>query len=554
MRKSRKPTKRSRSPTSKSNPALWAIAEALFANDVARDRAYTLRRYQVETAIRAVEIALAGRNAGIELPTGTGKTLIACLVAALWKKLRPTSRVLLIVPSRTLVVQHFDVALWIAKSLTVDRLTDDQSGDPGALRRTILRSDLLVSTPGILAGAVARGIADDVISSFDLVIVDEFDQFVVVDETDRESAVRYAELWQRLVRELPAAARYLVKSATLGLASQEPKRRVMTKAQRRSALIGKLLNPVAITVPEQSYAAVIPFKPIRMSRVHDGNVAVLLEAVDVSKGKAHLRLDEAIGPVDYRDVERRAPQLCEGAANRSVRLRSGAGAMRSIVITNPVRQAFCGITKLMMMPQHILEDLTRDLGTDFGDCKIKTRRNEIAYLEDVPILRDDRDDDHFHFLRGQKTDALQAIVTVRAKARERGVLFLRTITLLEGLKPILAAARLPLFELTGEKTDHERKVAIDRFRKSANGLLLMTRTTGGRGLDLPFAHYAVFYSPKSDPVTMWQEMSRIRSTVSTPKDIHVLCYGDREVSVLQQVVSALVAENRRVTCSPLDIP
>jgi superfamily II DNA/RNA helicase len=46
------------------------------------------------------------------------------------------------------------------------------------------------------------------------------------------------------------------------------------------------------------------------------------------------------------------------------------------------------------------------------------------------------------------------------------VVFLRTITLLEGLKPILATARLPLFELTGEKTDQERKVAIDRFRKS----------------------------------------------------------------------------------------
>ncbi|WP_167768185.1 DEAD/DEAH box helicase [Bradyrhizobium sp. MOS001] len=553
MHQSRKPAKRLSSPTPKDTRALWATANALFANDVARERAYTLRKYQIEAALRAIEIALAGQNSGIELPTGTGKTLIACLVAAFWKQLRPASRVLLIVPSRTLVVQHFDVARWIAQALTVDRLTDDQSGDPGALRGTLLRSDLLVSTPGILAGALARGVADEVIASFDLVIVDEFDQFVVVDENEWESAARYAELWQRLVRELPPAARYLVKSATLGLASQEPKRRFITKAQRRSDLIGKLLNPVAITVPEQSYAAVVPFKPIQMSRVHDGNVAVLLEAVEVSKGKAHLRLDETIGPVDYRDVERRAPQLCEGAVNRSVQIRSGAGAMRSIVISAPVRKAFCGITKLMMMPQHILEDLAKDLGADFGNCKIKTRRNEVAYLENAPILRDDRADDHFHFLRGRKTDALQAIVAARGKAKERGVIFLRTITLLEGLKPILATARLPLFELTGEKTDQERKVAIDRFRKSTNGLLLITRTTGGRGLDLPFAHYAVFYSPKSDPVTMWQEMSRIRSTVSAPKDVHVLCYGDREVLVLQQVVSELLAQNRRVTYSVLDV-
>lgn len=549
MRKSRKPTKHSRSTTSKSTPAFWTIAEALFANDVARERAYALRRYQVDAAIRAVEIALAGRNAGIELPTGTGKTLIACLVAAFWKNLHPTSRILLIVPSRTLVVQHFEVARWIATLLTIERLTDDQSGDPGALRRSILRSDFLVSTPGILAGGLARGIADDLIGSFDLVIVDEFDQFVVVDEMDRESAARYAELWERLVRELSQTARYLIKSATLGLASQTPKRRALTKAQRRSALIGRLLNPVAISVPEEDYAPVIPFKPIQTLPVHGPNVAVLLDAVDVSKGKAHLRLEETIGPVDYRDVERRAPQLCEGALNRSVQLRSGAGAMRAVLITGPVRQAFCGITKLMMMPQHILEDLTKGLGADFGNCKIKNARNEVVFLQDVPSLRDDREDDHFHFLHGRKTDALLAILARRARAKERGVVFLRTITLMEGLKPILAAARLPLFELTGEKTDAERKLAIDRFRRSTNGVLLMTRTTGGRGLDLPFANYAVFYSPKSDPITMWQEMSRIRSTVSTPKDIYVLCYGNREASVLHHVANALMAENRRVTCS-----
>jgi hypothetical protein len=31
-----------------------------------------------------------------------------------------------------------------------------------------------------------------------------------------------------------------------------------------------------------------------------------------------------------------------------------------------------------------------------------------------------------------------------------------------------------------------------------------------RGLDLPFADHAVFHSPKTHPITMWQEMARIR--------------------------------------------
>jgi len=52
---------------------------------------------------------------------------------------------------------------------------------------------------------------------------------------------------------------------------------------------------------------------------------------------------------------------------------------------------------------------------------------------------------------------------------------------------------------------------------------------------------------------MWQEMSRIRSTVSSPKDIHVLCYGQREASALEEIATSLQAQGRRVTIEFLDI-
>jgi superfamily II DNA or RNA helicase len=490
---------------------------------------------------------MKGQNSSVELPTGTGKTLIACLAAAFWKQLRPGSRILLVVPSRTLVVQHFGVALWLAQTLRVDRISDDQSGDPGSLRRTLLQSDLLISTPGILASAIARGVVDEsVVNSFDLIIVDEFDQFVVIDEADTSSVARYAELWQRLVGHLPPSARYLVKSATLGLAATDGKARPRTKADHRARLIAKRLNPERIDIPESSYAAVVPFKSVRMRDVHDRRVAVLLEAVRISKGIAHLTLDQTIGFVDYTEVERRAPQLCTEQPHRTVRFWSPGGGMRLVQITAEVKQLFCAIAKLLMMPQHLVEDLTRDIGCEIGNCMIKNRRNEEVFLENVPRLRDEREEGRFRFRRGGKVNELQSILEARSKARERGVVFVRTVTLLEALKPILAKLGLPLFELIGEKDDLARKVAIEAFQKSTNGLLLMTRTTGGRGLDLPFAHYAVFYSPKSEPVTMWQEMSRIRSTISNPKDIYVLCYGEPETAVIERVVAALQAQRRQI--------
>ena len=124
---------------------------------------------------------------------------------------------------------------------------------------------------------------------------------------------------------------------------------------------------------------------------------------------------------------------------------------------------------------------------------------------------------------------------------------MRTLTLLAGLKPLFANLGLPLFELTGEKTDHERRQAVAGFHASENGLLLLTRTTGGRGLDLPFADYALFYSPKTEPAAMWQEMSRIRSIVSNPKDIFVLCYGAGEANILSEVAAVLMSEGRGIT-------
>ncbi len=526
----------------------WSIAKELFANDVARERAYVHRTYQVKAAVRAVTIALAGKNVSIELPTGTGKTLIACLAAVLWKHKRPDSRVLLVVPSRTLVVQHFDVARWVARMITVDRLTDEQSGDPGSLRSALLRSDLLITTPGILAGGLRRGVVgEDIVASFDFVIVDEFDQFIVLQEHEHTSA-RYAKHWQSMMSLLPKNTRYVVKSATLGLDAQPTTVPFRSKTQQRPQFIRKRLRPIAIRIPEHSYAAVIPCTSIKMVVAQDSNITALLGAVNVSKGMAHFRLEEAIGAVDYKDVERRAPQLCEGRFEHNVSLRSPSGVMRQIAMTIPLRQAFCAITKLMMMPQHILEDLTRDLGTESVSCYVKNSWNESIYLQDAQKLRDDRPDGRFHFLRGRKTDALIGIVAERARLNHRGVVFVRTVTLLEGIKPILVGTGLPLFELTGERADTERKIAVDSFRRSSNGLLLMTRTTGGRGLDLPFAHYAAFYSPKSDAVTMWQEMSRIRSTVTNPKDVYVMCYGDEELMKLKRMAQALQTQGRRVRC------
>lgn len=533
---------------------LWRYGRNLYRNAIAQEREYVARSYQLRAAVEAVLAARSGRNAAVELPTGTGKTLVACLAAAFWKGLNPDSRVLLIVPSRTLVAQHFDVARWVASDLKVDRLEDQASGHPSDIRRILLRSDLLISTPGLLGNALARRVVEpEVIASFDFVIVDEYDQLLVVEEDGFTTEVRHAEAWDRLQAQLPADARYLIKSATLGLGEDvKPGRR--TKAQRRAEAIATELLPVRIHVPEARYRPVAPFKPISAQVLRDPRIAALLEGVAVKKGVAHLQLDEATGPLDYRDVERRAPTICDGAAGRAVRMRTPGGPPRDIVVTTPVQRSFCAIAQLMMTPQYIVEDLTDGLGVEFGNYPIKTASNAVHILEDVPRLTDDRETREFRFAVGAKADHLDALVAKRRGRGERGVLFVRTLTLLEAVRSRLVAARLEVFVLHGAMPDDQRVRAIDGFRRSAGGLLLMTRTTGGRGLDLPFADYAIFYSPKTDPVTMWQEASRIRSTLSRPKEILVMCYGAYEVGRLQAVLAAWRSDGRHISFSLNDVP
>jgi hypothetical protein len=54
---------------------------------------------------------------------------------------------------------------------------------------------------------------------------------------------------------------------------------------------------------------------------------------------------------------------------------------------------------------------------------------------------------------------------------------------------------------------------------------------------------------------MWQEMSRIRSTVSTPKDTYVLCYGGTpEPETLLSVVTDLASRKLGIALSRSERP
>ena len=527
--------------------SLTKYARNLFVNATAKERGYAPREYQIAAAVRAISQAIAGRNSAIELPTGTGKTLIACLAAAFWKKVRPDSRSLLVVPSRTLVVQHADVARWIMPELVVSKIEDDHSGDPGAIRSTMLRTDFLITTPGIVASALKRQVVDQsYVNSVGFVIVDEFDSFVVSDEHEHETEARFATSWSALRTQLAANVRFLIKSATLNLAPANSTVPQSRKAKNRSNKIVDELKPLQIQISESDYAAVVPFQALREVPCSDLWINALVAAVSSSKGILHARLDDTGGLTDYRTVERTAPHICQRPGLLPQRYRKLSPSTQRQILA-----LYCGIAELKMMPQFIFEDLTLGLGTVVRDATLKTSSNQTFHLKDGVFLDDGRKDGRFEFRPGAKARLLVALLQGFARKKHRSVVFCRTVRTLEALRKILKASKVEFYQLTGELSDDERAIAIRNFRKSTAGTLLMTRTTGGRGIDLPFADCAIFYSPKTDPVQMWQEMSRIRSTVSNRKETFVLCYsGTFEQETFNSVVLALKARQLQVVVEP----
>jgi len=126
----------------------------------------TPRRYQINIAKTASD-----KNTLVVLPTGTGKTLIAVLLAIDRLEKYPDSKILMIAPTRPLVEQH-------AKSF--EELTDINPDEVAVLSGKIRpedrkivynRSKIVVATPQTIENDLENNIVR--LESYSLLVVDE---------------------------------------------------------------------------------------------------------------------------------------------------------------------------------------------------------------------------------------------------------------------------------------------------------------------------------------------------------------------------------------------
>ncbi len=481
---------------------------------------FDLRKYQLKAAKAALQKLAGRRNVIIDLPTGAGKTNIAFLCAgqvALGKQQRK-KKVLYVVPTRVLIGQVSYAASWLSPEFYRVSITNNLAANRFALRAAIDRSNLIISTPGLFASLLRSGAVDGRAfnASLCFLVIDEFDEFLTIDPTEAGFKVRLEQDFAELMREISGHALLLMS----GTAPKTAARLVQSfTAQLLARFVEEEFRPSTLLIPENTYKNFIPVAHVHLVPVHDAFVSECDSALGHQQQKviSDFQCDQDIW-LDRDHFMDRLAAIASGLITR-VRLSNG----RYIAVGPELISLADQLLSIVNKYTFLFEDMFAGFAVDrvfvpvVEDCVETDRKMEVA------ILIDERENEQFWPSLRAKARAMLEII--RKRKSQRGIVLTRNIRLSDALLDILQKNEVLALQLDGRLSEGQRFTRIRQFSsKLFRGVLIITRTTGKRGLDLPAADYALVYSPKEDEYVMWQELSRIRSTLARGKDSYILYY------------------------------
>lgn len=511
-------------------------------------QSYDERPYQVTAARKSAAAVLDGKHAVLTLPTGTGKTLVCGMAAALYLRERPDERVVFTAPRRTLLSQLRDRSRWLGPTVTTGAVGLDPREGQQRVIAAFDYSKVLFGMPEFLANRIGSGLLEkSATDRIGMLIVDEFDAFLTLRYLARGEAVSFHEPLSALMSALRPECRLLLVSATTpetattgsGAGDDVELQADISARSAFRRFLDDRLQPTYVTIPERHYSAFIPHACIMAVAVDDAEVSRLADAVE---DEVRLLLNWISGAVGaHIDAGYVLPRL---AQIRSGRLALWPKGPR-ISGGGPVSGLLGRLEKMIHLPDFLYEDMAR--GVDAAPEESWRWTSELdskmpAQVQRISFPADQSSGAMHAELRGKFT-VLENIL--RARAGERGVMFFRNIRVLESAAARLRPLGVETLRVHGERSPAENERALTRFRGTEACVLLITRDTGKRGLDLPEGDYAIFYSPKAREDVTWQEVSRIRSTVGNPKTTYILFYAGTSEARKMRVMAAALAETGR---------
>ena len=490
---------------------------------------FETRSYQVLVLEKLLRVARAGENPLLILDPGLGKTFVsqALFLALQRRDSSRWTRCLVLAPSRLLRDQHLRAA-WRLRPLLRPTMVDHAcAGRPCLLRTSVERSNWVVTTPKLIANAMSRDYRlRRLIRETSFCVVDEFDA-QAAEDTDwfGEPIGRLSQAAGGLVRELKVSGvPFLCMSAT--------------RRDTSSAWLDEF-DLREVTVSSKSIGQYRAFAKVIPVRIDDPVVSLWDSELDLvvkdtlrkvrERVTGEFTLDPGIDPASFG---RQAAQVLRGQRthlylkgdlNVNVSIK-GDGILVALLGRYMEAQAF----RLSLYEGRLLSVAVarceRFAQVEPGSDKLVP----VDSVTGVSYVTGPHNTGKTEFLAG----------LLEARGGEQALILPRFVDINEHISKVLEARGHSVSSMHGQKSDSNNREELDRFLKALSSVLVVNRQMGGRGFDLPSARFACFLSPKRSEETMWQEMLRIRSTVSRPKDVYVLYYGaTREESKLDALVS-----------------
>ncbi|WP_137179215.1 DEAD/DEAH box helicase [Roseomonas sp. AR75] len=515
---------------------------------------YEVRAYQLTAAVKCAEALLGGRNAVLTLPTGTGKTLICGMASALFLTASPDERVLFTAPRKTLLSQLRERSLWLGPTASTGLVGIDARDSDQRVRAAFEYSKVLFGMPEFLANRLQSGAVDaHAIERIKLLVIDEFDAFLTLRYLARGVSAAFHEPLELLRSKLSIECRVLLVSATtpeIASAGETASTEQQVDASAHAAFrrfLDVRLRPIYVSVPERYYSTFVPHARIHAIAVTDPNVKKVASAVEQ---EVALLLNWISGTVRFHiESSYVLPRLSQIRAGKLALWPKGPRVSQS----SPVSGLLGRLEKMVHLPDFLYEDMAKDVTTKREETWKYTADFEGKYSVAVDRIVAPATTLDGAMLAGPRAKLEVVEDIARLRLGQRGILFLRNIRILEVAAELLRKMDLEILTVHGDRSTEDNNASLARFRTTSNCLLLITRDTGKRGLDLPEGDYAIFYSPKSRDDVTWQEVSRIRSTIGNPKATYMLFYeGTGEEEKMAAMATALVASSRSTEVQFLD--
>lgn len=487
-----------------------------------------IRMYQITAAIKCYEKMAQGSSVVLNLPTGTGKTMVANILTLMILENNPDKYCLYIAPTRSLAWQHAEYSKWLAPRIFSCLFLEKHNS--GNIQRMMRRSRILISTPRLCANLIRSLILpQEILENLCFVSIDEFDDAFVLEYDNSGVSARLSDDMQILYSCLPHSVPSQLISAT------DPKLLIENgnsdlEISAYSKLMDKLFEPQIIKVDPQALEDYMPTARIIPILVIDDIVKMLSTAITVEMSLVFDEIFLATGHLlDRTYVIKRLESILN---KRLTRLKLLGGEM--VDYSDSMLDCFSRLRYLMNCHEHLYEDMMQGFDFIVRPTEIFSVSKMEFVLTELPRLIDNREGSEFTPCLKMKADTLCDILL--HNIGRSAVVFTRKKRLSNALLSLICTKNRTPIEVYGELNDKEQDRRISAFRAGEYDTLIITRGIGRRGLDLPEADFSIFYNPKSRETTTWQELSRIRSAVHSVKKSYFLCYDDTADSRRMEVL------------------